>query len=204
MVMYDQDCINWMSDRQKTETRRLYNPNKRPGIPGSIHWIKKDRTNKVYGQYLVLSCEPQRFGDMIDGDAFHEGDFANVKEYKKYFYSVNGFIEDNDLVWVMKFLILWTNPKGIILSKTRKTQLTNQMKELIRLYYNIKEELNTYAPYKRDPVSPFSISQAIGILNLYNVKDKNIHKYIEEKTPHKIYSIYHNGFSSEVHIRLKI
>ena len=43
MVMYDDKCVNWICNRQKSETRILFNPNRRPGIPGTIHWIKKDR-----------------------------------------------------------------------------------------------------------------------------------------------------------------
>lgn len=132
MVMYDDKCINWMCNRQKSETRRLYNPNKRPGVPGTIHWIKKDRTPKVYGQYLVLSCEPQRFGDLTDEDAKHEGDFKNAQEYKEYFYSVNGHITDDDLVWVMKFLILWTNPDGTVHTEEEKKEFTNQIKNRLK------------------------------------------------------------------------
>ena len=136
MVMYDGKCVSWMCNRQKDETRRLYNPKKRPGIPGTIHWIKKDRTPKVYGQYLVLSCEPQRFGDLTDEDAQHEGNFKNAQEYKEYFYSVNGHIADDDLVWVMKFLILWTNPEGTVHTEEEKKEFTNQIKDRLKNQFN--------------------------------------------------------------------
>ena len=112
MVTYDEKCMLLMDKREKDTTRRLFNPKKRPGIPGKIHWIKIDRTPTVYGQYKVISCYPQRFGDMNEVDAHHEG-FDSLWEYKKYFYSVNGFIEDDEFVWVMEFEILWTNKNGI-------------------------------------------------------------------------------------------
>ena len=132
VVMYDDKCVNWMCNRQKSEIRRLYNPNRRPGIPGAIHWIKKDRTPKVYGQYLVLSCKPQRFGDLTDEDAQHEGNFKNAQEYKEYFYSVNGHIEDDDLVWVMKFLIIWTNPEGTVHTEKEKKEFTDKIKNKMK------------------------------------------------------------------------
>ena len=114
MPTYDRKCMILMDQRLKDVTRRLYNPNKRPGIPGKKHWIKIDRTKKVYGQYEVIACYPQRFGDMNEVDAHREG-FDSLWEYKKYFFSINGFVEDDELVWVMEFKILWTNKEGVIL-----------------------------------------------------------------------------------------
>lgn len=202
MVMWDDKCIKLMDERWKNETRRLYNPNKRPGVPGAIHWIKKDRTPKVYGQYLVLKCEPQRWGDVSDNDAFHEGFLECLNDFKEYWYSVNGHIEDDDLVWKMKMLILWTNSNGVILNKKERKQLTSQMKIALKLHNDMKTKLNTYAPYRTDPISPFSIKEKIVTLRLYNVKDKDIYEYIENNTPYDVYSIYHNGFSSEIDILL--
>ena len=102
--------------RLKTETRRLYNPARRPAVPGGKIWLKIDRTPKRYGQLEILSCEPQRFGDMTQEDAHNEG-FRNLAEYKKYFYEVNGQISDDDLVWVVKFKPIWTDTKGIIMAE---------------------------------------------------------------------------------------
>lgn len=97
---------------RKTETRRLYNPKRRPAIPGQTHWIKIDRTPDVYGQIKILSCEPQRFGDLTKEDAIHEG-FPTIEQYKEYFYKVNGYIDDNELVWVVKFFIIWCRLNGV-------------------------------------------------------------------------------------------
>ncbi len=114
MVGYDKDTKNKMCTWKKTETRRLFNPNRRPGIPGHTQRIKIDRTKKVYGEYIVTSCEPSTLGQMTKRDAINEG-FNNIKEYKEYFYKVNGYIPDNELIWVMKFALLWVCKEGIIL-----------------------------------------------------------------------------------------
>ena len=37
MPTYDRKCMILMDKRLKDVTRRLYNPNKRPGIPGKKH-----------------------------------------------------------------------------------------------------------------------------------------------------------------------
>ena len=114
MVGYDQQTKNMMCDWVKTETRRLFNPNRRPGIPGHKQYIKINRTKKVYGQYQVISCEQSTLGAMTKQDAINEG-FHTVEEYKQYFYKVNGHISDNEPIWVMKFGLIWVCKEGIIL-----------------------------------------------------------------------------------------
>ena len=106
-MMWDDHTIEMIHYGIKTETRRLYNPKRRPGIPGHPQKLKKDRTPNVWGQIKILSCEPQRFGDITEEDARNEG-FFSVEEYKEYFYKTNGYISDDDLVWVIKFKKLWT------------------------------------------------------------------------------------------------
>lgn len=70
--------------------------------------IKIDRTPNTWGEIKILSCEPQRFGNLTLEDARNEG-FFSIEEYKKYFYEVNGHISDDDLVWVIKFEKIWTS-----------------------------------------------------------------------------------------------
>lgn len=107
-MMFDEDTMTRIHYEIKTETRRLYNPNRRPAVPGHTHKIKIDRTPNTWGEIKILSCEPQRFGDLTLEDARNEG-FFSVEEYKKYFYEVNGHISDDDLVWVIKFEKIWTS-----------------------------------------------------------------------------------------------
>ena len=107
-MMFDRNTMEMIHYEIKTETRRLYNPNRRPAIPGRRHTIKIDRTPNVWGQIDILSCEPQRFGDLTLQDARNEG-FTSVQDYKEYFYKVNGYISDDDLVWVVKFKKVWSS-----------------------------------------------------------------------------------------------
>ena len=106
-MMFDEDTMTRIHYRIKTETRRLYNPKRRPAIPGHTHKIKIDRTPNTWGEIKILSCEPQRFGDLTLEDAHNEG-FFSIKEYKEYFYKINKHISDDDFVWVVKFEVLWS------------------------------------------------------------------------------------------------
>lgn len=113
-MMFDEDTKDMIHEGSKDVTRRLYNPNRRPAIPGNKHKIKIDRTKMVYGEIEILSCTPQRWGDLTEEDAHREG-FSSRARYREYFYATNGFITDDDLVWVIEFKPIWTSRIGIIL-----------------------------------------------------------------------------------------
>lgn len=113
-MMFDEKTKNKIHYGWKIVTRRLYNPQRRPAIPGTTHKIKIDRTKKVYGEIDIIDCYPQKFGRMTETDAHLEG-FDSLEEYKQYFYKVNGYVDDEDLVWVVDFRVKWSNKKGVIL-----------------------------------------------------------------------------------------
>lgn len=102
----------------KSVTRRLYNPDRRPAIPahegGKPHKIKINRTPTVYGQIKILACYTSTLGAMTEKDAKLEG-FDTLQEYKEYFYRVNGYIGDDELIWVVEFEPIWTNKEGVML-----------------------------------------------------------------------------------------
>lgn len=113
-MMFDKDTKDMICDGSKDVTRRLYNPARRPAIPGTRHKIKTDRTPVVYGEIDILTCTPQRWGDLTEDDAHREG-FGSKAAYQEYFYTVNTLIGDDDLVWVVEFVPIWTNKEGVIL-----------------------------------------------------------------------------------------
>lgn len=84
-MMFDKKTKNLICNGLKVVTRRKFNPNKRPAIPGAVHKIKIDRTKKVYGEIEIIACYPQKFGDITEDDAHYEG-FNSLWEYKKYFF----------------------------------------------------------------------------------------------------------------------
>lgn len=114
-MMFDKETKNKICYGWKITTRRLFNPKRRPAIPGKIHKIKIDRTPIVYGEIEIIDCYPQKFGRMTEVDAHLEG-FDNLWEYKKYFFKKNGFIEDDELVWVIDFRVKWATSKGVIIN----------------------------------------------------------------------------------------
>lgn len=101
-MMFDLLCVFLIHRQGKWQTRRKYNPNRRPAIPGQVHKIKIDRTKDVYGYIEILKVYPQKFGDITHFEATAEG-FKSVKEYKEYFQKVNGPHNDDDLIWVVTF-----------------------------------------------------------------------------------------------------
>ena len=114
-MMFDKKTKNLICNGWKVVTRRKFNPNRRPAIPGTTHKIKIDRTKKVYGKIEIIACYPQKFGDITESDAHHEG-FNSLREYKKYFFEKNGFTESNDLIWVIEFKVKWHSREGVILN----------------------------------------------------------------------------------------
>lgn len=101
-MMFDLLCVFLIHRQGKWQTRRKYNPNRRPAIPGQVHKIKIDRTKDVYGYIEILKVYPQKFGDITHFEATAEG-FKSVEEYKEYFQKVNGPHNDDDLIWVVTF-----------------------------------------------------------------------------------------------------
>ena len=101
-MMFDLLCIFLIYRKGKWQTRRKYNPKRRPAIPGQIHKLKIDRTQDVYGYIEIIDVYTQKFGSIDQFDAQAEG-FDTIQEYKEYFQKVNGPHEDNDLIWVVTF-----------------------------------------------------------------------------------------------------
>ena len=101
-MMFDLLCIFLIHRKGKWQTRRKYNPKRRPAIPGQIHKLKIDRTQDVYGYIEIIDVYTQKFGSIDQFDAQAEG-FDTIQEYKEYFQKVNGPHEDNDLIWVVTF-----------------------------------------------------------------------------------------------------
>ena len=117
-MMFDLETKNAICRRYKKVTRRLYNPDRRPAIPasegGDPHKIKIDRTKMVYGEIEIRACYTSTLGAMTEEDAQLEG-FNSLQKYKEYFYQVNGYIDDDDLIWVVEFDPIWTYEPGVIL-----------------------------------------------------------------------------------------
>ena len=119
-MMYDLLTKNAICNGYKFVTRRLYKGPRRPAVPtaesGKYHKIKIDRTPLVYGELDILACYTSTLGAMTEEDAKLEG-FNNLQEYKEYFYQVNGYIDDDETIWVVEFKPVWTNPDGVILQE---------------------------------------------------------------------------------------
>ena len=116
-MMFDLLTMYAICNGCKFVTRRLYK-GRRPAIPtaenGKYHKIKIDRTLKVYGELDILACYTSTLGAMTEEDAKLEG-FSSLQEYKEYFYQVNGYVDDDEIIWVVEFTPVWTNPDGVIL-----------------------------------------------------------------------------------------
>lgn len=107
-MIFDDFCINKILEGKKTVTRRLTAKNgRRPAVPGTIHKLKKDRTQNVYGKILINSCTLTLIKDIDDKEAIKEG-FESRKEYIDYFMDINDIdiLSDYDLVWRVRFTLL--------------------------------------------------------------------------------------------------
>ena len=105
-MMFDKFCINKILNGEKCVTRRLPK-GKRPAIPGKIHKLKADRTQKTYGLILITDCYLSLISDIDNNEAKREG-FKSRKEYIDYFMDINNIdiLSDYDLVWTVEFELL--------------------------------------------------------------------------------------------------
>ena len=106
-MIFDKFCVDKIRSGEKTVTRRLIKSGKRPAIPGTIHKLKIDRTQKDYGYILINSCSESLIADIDEKEAKREG-FNNRKEYIDYFMDINNIdmLSDYDLVWRVRFTYL--------------------------------------------------------------------------------------------------
>lgn len=88
----------------KTQTRRTW---KKPRVLiGSIQQAKTEMISKYFFARLrVLAVYQERLGDMTEPDAYEEGGYS-LDEYKEVFTQINGFWDDNLIVYVVKFEVL--------------------------------------------------------------------------------------------------
>lgn len=105
-MMFDEYCIKKILSGEKTVTRRLPSK-KRPAIPGKVHKLKVDRTEKTFGFILIKDCFLSLIADIDENEAKKEG-FNSRQEYIDYFMNVNNIdiLSDYDFVWRVEFELL--------------------------------------------------------------------------------------------------
>lgn len=129
-MMFDEQTLDLILKKKKTQTRRLRNDDNRPAVPGNIHKLKIDRTSKTYGYIEILSCEKAVFGDITESDAHKEG-FKSVKEYTEYFISVNGEVKKSTPIWVINFKLVNVKTKYIL--QAIKNYMSNLINSNIKI-----------------------------------------------------------------------
>lgn len=103
-MMFDVYTVSQILAGNKDVTRRMAT-SRRPAIPGHIHKLKIDRTDKTYGLILIKSCELEKLSDLTDEEAHREG-FNNKQHYLNYFKHLNNNIQDNEFIWRIEFELL--------------------------------------------------------------------------------------------------
>ena len=108
-MMFDKFCIEKILSGYKTVTRRIKRNNKRPAIPGKIHKLKIDRTDKTYGYIRIISCDKESIEatmNMNQVEAIKEG-FNDADEFKRYWLDKNP--NRSNEVWRVEFELLNKN-----------------------------------------------------------------------------------------------
>lgn len=156
--MFDEQTLDLILKGKKTQTRRLRNDDNRPAVPGNIHKLKIDRTSKTYGYIEIISCEKAVFGDITETDAHKEG-FKNVKEYTKYFTSVNGEVKKSTPIWVINFKLVNVKTKYII--QVIKNYVIKKVKveDKVKSYFH-KPHLGSL-PHDRRSTNPKELQERI-------------------------------------------
>ena len=101
-MMFDLLCVNKIKERNKIETRRIKRNNRRPAIPGTVHKLKIDRTQDIYGYIKILDCRIEKdIWNIKYTDAIKEG-FDNPTDFIKYWLEVNNNYKGEN-IWVVEF-----------------------------------------------------------------------------------------------------
>ena len=109
-MIFDEQTVKAIQNGRKCVTRRLPRADgRRPAVPGKIHKVKKDRTDRTYGTILITDCQLVKLSDMNDTEAKMEG-FNTVDEYLEYFEKVNKVNNPDQMVWRIEFEVA-DNPK---------------------------------------------------------------------------------------------
>ena len=101
-MMFDKLCVEKILKGEKTVTRRIKRNNRRPAIPGKVHKIKVDRTDKTYGYIYIQSCTIENtIWPVSHAEAMREG-FDNAFDFQKYWLSKNKPYNDEP-IWRVEF-----------------------------------------------------------------------------------------------------
>ncbi len=88
----------------KTQTRRTWA--KARVKVGSTQLAKTEMISKAYFARLkIIAVYQERLGDMTEQDAYDEGGYT-LEDYKQVFEKINGFWDDNQTVYVIKFEVI--------------------------------------------------------------------------------------------------
>ncbi len=88
----------------KTQTRRTWK--KARVKQGSVQLAKtKMMSKQFFARLRVLDVYQQRLGDMTEQDAWEEGGYT-LDSYRDIFKKINGFWDDNRIVWAVRFEII--------------------------------------------------------------------------------------------------
>ena len=102
-MIFDVQTAKAIQSGRKCVTRRLTRADgRRPAVPGKIHTIKIDRTDRKYGTILITDCTMEKLGDITPSEVKMEG-FERIGEYINYFKKVNGTDNPNTMVWRVEF-----------------------------------------------------------------------------------------------------
>ena len=112
-MMFDKLCVEKILKGEKTVTRRVKRNKRRPAIPGHVHKLKVDRTDKNYGYIMIKSCNAEPWTGSTSPisypEAIKEG-FDSPFEFWKYWSDVN--FKYTDEVWRVEFELIMSTPLG--------------------------------------------------------------------------------------------
>lgn len=104
-MMFDNYCLRKILNGEKTVTRRVRRNNRRPAVPGKIHKLKIDRTEKTFGFIRIKSCEPESYPQISQKEAEKEG-FECPEFYLTYFRYINNLEHHVIPTWRIEFEVV--------------------------------------------------------------------------------------------------
>lgn len=112
-MMFDKLCVSKILKGEKTVTRRVKRNNRRPAVPGHVHKLKVDRTDKTYGYIMIKSCKAEQLtAETIQNysEAIKEG-FDSPYDFWHYWSNINPNYTDE--VWRVEFELIHATPWGV-------------------------------------------------------------------------------------------
>ena len=102
MILFKKEHKEMILSGRKTQTRRI---GKKRWKIGSIHQARLNFQTPFFAKLRILDVYQEKLGDITESDVYAEG-YDSIDEYFDVFRNLNGSVDLDELIWVVKFKLV--------------------------------------------------------------------------------------------------